>query len=1009
MNSPNRKTIPVDLAALRTRLETEQGQQYWRSLEELANTEEFQEFLQREFPQQASEWHDAVSRRRFLQLMGASLALAGLSACSRPPEEKIMPYVRAPEAIQVPGEPLYFATAMTLGGLALGVLAESQMGRPTKIEGNPQHPASRGATDVFAQASVLTLYDPDRSQAVAQEGRISTWQTFLSALGTALESQQLNSGKGLRVLTETVSSPTLAHQLQTLLEKFPSASWHQYEPISSDAVRAGAHMAFGEDVNTMWQLDKAEVILALGADFLSCHPGTLRYAHDFASKRRVRGEQKTMNRLYVVDSTPSATGAMADHRLPLRASEIAGFTWDLARELGVLTDQRPQSPEATSYTDWLKAVVQDLQQHRGASVVMAGHQQPPTVHALVHAINHALGNVGQTVVYTAPVVAQPVDHVASLRTLVQDMVDGRVEVLIILGGNPVYTAPADLDFVKHLARVKTSVHLSLYQDETSALCQWHVPETHYLESWGDARAYDGTVSLIQPLIAPLYQGKSAYELLAALMQQPEASGHELMRDYWQGQHQGADFASFWRTALHDGLIADTALPPKTVELRQELSTELTAPPAPVSGLELMFQPDPTIWDGRFANNGWLQELPKPLSKLTWDNAALLSPSTAEQLGLRNEEVVELHYQGRLMRAPVWILPGHADAAVTVHLGYGRWRSGRVGNGAGFNAYALRTSDTVWFGGGLELHKTGESYRLATTQHHHTMDGRAIILAAPLSTYLEHPHFVEAETKKPQTDETMYPLYEYSGYAWGMAIDLTTCIGCNACVIACQAENNIPIVGKNEVIRGREMHWIRIDRYYKGSLDNPEVYQQPVPCMHCEKAPCEVVCPVYATVHDDEGLNDMIYNRCVGTRYCSNNCPYKVRRFNFLQYADFHTTSLKLLRNPEVTVRSRGVMEKCTYCVQRINHARITAKLEDRPIRDGEIVTACQAACPTGTIIFGNLNDPHSQVSRLKREPLNYALLAELNTRPRTTYLAKLHHPNAALRRPQASQRENPHA
>jgi molybdopterin-containing oxidoreductase family iron-sulfur binding subunit len=769
-------------------------------------------------------------------------------------------------------------------------------------------------------------------------------------------------------------------------------------------------MAFGDDVNTVLHLDQAEVILALGADVLFCHPGTLRYAHDFASKRRVRGEQKTMNRLYAVDSTPSATGAMADHRLRMRASEIAGFTWALAAELGVLAQQSSQPPETTPYADWIKTVVQDLQHHRGTSVVVAGRQQPPAVHALVHAMNRALGNVGQTVTYTAPVVARPVDQVASLQDLVQDMAAGRVEVLIILGGNPVYTAPADIDFAKHLAEVKTSVHLSVYHDETSALCQWHVPETHYLESWGDARAYDGTVSLIQPLIAPLYQGKSAYELLAVLMQQAEVSGHELVKAYWQGQHQGDNFENFWRTALHDGLIADTALPPKQVALRRELSMELAASPAPVSGLEIMFQADPTIWDGRFANNGWLQELPKPLSKLTWDNAALLSPSTAERLGLRNAEVIELHYQGRSVRAPVWILPGHADAAVTVHLGYGRWRAGRVGNGAGFNAYALRTSDTLWFGGGLELRKTGASYRLATTQHHHTMDGRSIILAAPLTYYLEHPQFVEAEIKKPQTDETMYTLYEYPGYAWGMTIDLTTCIGCNACVIACQAENNIPVVGKDEVIRGREMHWIRIDRYYKGSLDNPEVYQQPVPCMHCEKAPCEVVCPVYATVHDDEGLNDMIYNRCVGTRYCSNNCPYKVRRFNFLQYADFHTTSLKLLRNPEVTVRSRGVMEKCTYCVQRINHARITAKLEDRPIRDGEIVTACQAACPTGTIIFGNLNDPHSQVSRLKREPLNYALLAELNTRPRTTYLAKLHHPHAALRpsQPQASQRENPH-
>ena len=999
MKIPSRKTIPLDLATIRTRLQEAHGQQYWRSLEEVANTAEFQEFLHREFPEQASEWHDSVSRRRFLQLMGASLALAGLGACSRQPEEKIMPYVRAPEPIMVPGQPLYFATTMTLGGMALGVLAESHMGRPTKIEGNPQHPASLGATDVFAQASVLTLYDPDRSQAVSHRGRISTWPAFLHALGTAMEAQRLKRGEGLRVLTETITSPTLAHELQRWLETFPAAKWHQYEPVTYDAVHAGARLAFDDDVNPVYQFDKADVILSLDADFLSCNPATLRYAHDFASKRRVRGEQRHMNRLYIVESTTSRAGAMADHRLPMRASEVAGFAWAVARELGVLADPDAPSLEATRAAQWIKAVVQDLQQHRGASLVVPGDHQPPLVHALAHAMNDALGNVGQTVIYTAPVVARPVDQLASLRELVQDMAADRVELLVIMGGNPVYTAPADVEFAAHLTNVEFCVHLGLYQDETSRLCHWHIPETHVLESWGDARAYDGTVSLMQPLIAPLYDGKSAYQLLAALMEEPERSDHEMVRAYWQNQYEGANFEHFWNTALHNGLIADTALPPKNVQLQQARLTELDAPPAPAPGLELIFQPDPTIWDGRFANNGWLQELPKPITKLTWDNAALLSSATAERLGLSNEEVVELRFQERAVRAPVWIMPGHADETVTVHLGYGRERTGRVGTGAGFNAYVLRTSDTFWFGNGLEIRKTGERYPLATTQLHHSMEGRSIVLAATLEHYLENPHFVADEIHQPQPDETMYPLYEYQGHAWGMVIDQSMCIGCNACVVACQSENNIPIVGKEQVRRGREMHWLRIDRYYKGTLDSPEVYHQPVLCMHCEKAPCEVVCPVYATVHNDEGLNDMIYNRCVGTRYCSNNCPYKVRRFNFFDYTPDDTPSLKMLRNPDVTVRSRGVMEKCTYCVQRIHFARIEAKLEDRPIRDGEIVTACQAACPTGTIIFGNINDPDSRVAKLKREPLNYGLLPELNTRPRTTYLAKLSHPNPALRTP----------
>jgi molybdopterin-containing oxidoreductase family iron-sulfur binding subunit len=1009
---PHQSTAPLDLGAIRARLQTAQGPEYWRSLEELADSQAFQEFVQREFPQQASEWHDAVSRRRFLQLMGASLALAGLAACSRQPDEKIVPYARAPREAIVPGQPLYFATTMTLGGLALGVLAKSAMGRPIKIEGNPHHPASLGATDTFAQAAVLTLYDPDRTQAVLHQGQISTWDAFLTALHMVLEEQRFKDGAGMRVLTETVTSPTLARQLRTLLSRFPAASWHQYEPVNNDTVHAGARLAFGKDITPLYHFEKAAVILAFEADFLACEPGTLRYAHDFAQQRRVYGTSTAMNRLYVVESNLSLTGAMADHRLPVRPSAVAESARAVARALGAIaqgnatTEQRVvplldlAPPGAETPTDWIRIVAEDLWQHRGASLVVAGRQQPPLVHALAHAMNEALGNVGNTVVYTAPAAAQPVDHLVSLRALVQDMTAGRVEMLVILGGNPVYTAPADMDVATALTKVPFKVHLGLYADETSARCHWHIPETHELESWGDARAYDGTVSLLQPLIAPLYKGKSMYELLAVLLGQPEQSGREIVREYWQSQHQGTDFDQFWRTALRNGLIAETAFPPQEVSLRTDWLTEAPTPLPAAPGLEVIFQPDPTMWDGRFANNGWLQELPKPITKLTWDNAALLSQATAQRLGLQNEAVVELRLQGRMVRAPVWIVPGHADEVVTVHLGYGRWRTGRVGSGTGFNAYALRTSDIFWLGQGLEIHPTGERHPLATTQQHHSMEGRHLVRAGTFQQYLEQPQFAQLMGEAPPPQETLYPPHPYESYAWGMAIDLSTCLGCNACVLACQAENNIPIVGKTEVRRGREMHWLRIDRYYRGAPHNPAVYHQPVLCMHCEHAPCEVVCPTYATVHSHEGLNDMVYNRCIGTRYCSNNCPYKVRRFNFLQYADYHTPSLQLLYNPEVTVRTRGVMEKCTYCVQRISAARIQAKLENRTIRDGEVVTACQAACPTGSIIFGNINDPSSRVANLKATPLNYGMLAELNTRPRTTYLAHLRNPNPQLRNEQ---------
>jgi molybdopterin-containing oxidoreductase family iron-sulfur binding subunit len=997
MREVDTKQESLDLAALRARLAGTRGREYWRSLEELAESESFQQLLEREFPEQASEWTDGVSRRRFLNLMAASLALAGLSSCVAPPTEKLVPYVRAPEEI-IPGRPLFFATAMPLAASATGVLVESHMGRPIKIEGNPNHPASLGATDTFAQASILSLYDPDRSQVVSNAGRISTWSSFLNVVALEMEREKATGGAGLRLLTESVTSPTLARQIQELLAQFPEARWHQYEPVGRENSRAGARLAFGEDVNAGYNLEAADVILSLDSDFLCTGPGCLRYARQFAKRRRVEGERAEMNRLYVVESTPSNTGMMADHRLPLRASEIEGVARAVAAQLGI--GAAGASPVAVP-AGWVEAVGRDLQVHRGRSLVVAGESQPPVVHALAHAMNQALGNAGRTVVYTDPVEANPVDQTESLADLTREMADGQVDFLVILGGNPVYQAPADLNFAHHLSKVRLRVHLSLYEDETSLQSHWHLPETHYLETWGDTRAFDGTVTIMQPLIEPLYGGKSALEVVSALAGQPGHSSHDMVRSYWESQSSGGDFEGFWRGSLHDGLVPGTALPTRRPFLRPDFEARLTeafldTQDTPEGGTEIVFRPDPTIFDGRFANNGWLQELPKPLTTLTWDNAALVSPAAAQRLGLQNEDVVELRHGGRALRAPVWIQPGQAEDTVTLHLGYGRERTGRVGARAGFNAYALRTAGAPWFAGGTEIRKTGERYPLARTQTHHAMEGRHLVRVGTLEEYRHEPHFAQHMVHEAPVGLTLYPGHQYEGYAWGMAIDLNACTGCGACVVACQAENNIPIVGKEEVQRGREMHWIRVDRYYAGDLDRPESYPQPVPCMHCENAPCEPVCPVAATVHSSEGLNDMVYNRCVGTRYCSNNCPYKVRRFNFFQYADIETPSLRLLRNPDVTVRSRGVMEKCTYCVQRINATRIEAKKEERQIRDGEVQTACQAACPTQAIVFGDINDPESQVTRLKADPRSYGLLTELNTKPRTTYLARLRNPNPEL-------------
>ena len=990
----------LDMASIRKRLQNARGQEYWRSLEELAGTDEFREFLRHEFPLLSSGWSDSLNRRGILKLMGASLVLAGMTACTQRPAEKIVPYVRAPEEI-VPGKPLFYATAMTLGGFGTGLLVESHLGRPTKIEGNPQHPASLGATDAFAQASILTLYDPDRSQVVTHNGRISSWVSFLASLNLERESQLGKKGTGLRILTETVTSPTLASQLQALLAEFPAAKWHQYEPVGRDNVYLGTKLAFGEPVNVVYDLEKADVIFTLDADILSSGPGHLRYARQWAARRQVRGGRGVMNRLYAVECTPSNTGALADHRW-MQGGEMESIARAVAERMGVQIASSGTLPVESRLID---ALARDLAEHRGSSIVVAGDSQPPAVHAIAHVMNAMLGNVGSTVHYTEPVEANPVEQLQSLRELANEMQRGVVDLLIILGGNPVYDAPADFNFAENLAKVKTRVHLGLFEDETSRLCHWHIPEAHYLEAWGDCRAFDGTASILQPPIAPLYEGKSAHELLASLSGKSGISSHDIVREFWKGKITAGNFEEFWQVTLHDGVVAHSALPAKSMILKTDWmnqgpvksQAELhTSPRPPAPGLDVVFRPDPALFDGRFANNGWLQELPRPLTKLTWDNAACISPATAERLNLKSREMVEIHLGGRSLRAPIWILPGQPNDSVLLHLGHGRSRAGKVGTGIGFNAYTLRTSGAIWRGRGAELKPSPGETPLATTQDHNSMEGRPLVRSGTITEYRNNPHFVHEKGEEPAYDMTLYPPVEYKGYSWGMAVNLNSCIGCNACVAACQSENNIPVVGKDQVQRGREMHWLRIDRYYQGDLDDPAIYFQPVMCQHCENAPCEPVCPVAATAHSSEGLNQMVYNRCVGTRYCSNNCPYKVRRFNFLQYTDWETESLKPLRNPDVTVRGRGVMEKCTFCVQRINAAKIQAELEDREVRDGEIVTACQQACPTRAIEFGNLNDSESRVAKLKAQPLNYSLLGDLNARPRATYLARLRNPNPAI-------------
>jgi molybdopterin-containing oxidoreductase family iron-sulfur binding subunit len=963
-----------------------QGRQYWNSIAELAATPDVLERLN------AAAAPDP-DRRRFLQLAAASMALAGLAACGPEVDPRNrQSYVDQPPGI-VPGRARYYATATSQQGYGSGVLIAHRMGRPIKVEGNPDHPASLGATSAIGQASILSLYDPYRAQALTRRGSIATWDGFATELLERRSQLLARKGANLALLTGAVTSPTLAAQIADLQASLPASRWFQWEAADRDAARAGTDMAFGRRVEAVPTFAAADVVVAVGSDFLDSAPGHLRFAREFASRRLAAERRERMSRLYALESTPTLAGAKADHRLILSPAEIESALRRLAGALGAGPGEWAHLDHPHSQA--LDAIAGELRRAQGRALVHVGITEEPVVHALAHSINQTTGAFGRTVRFIDPVVVTPEAAPASLADLTDAMVRGDVDTLLVIGAaNPAYSAPADLDFVGALARVPLSIYLGHYADETAAAVTWHVPEVHEYEAWSDVRAFDGTATILQPQIKTQADRRSAHELLALLAGEDRPDGREIVRSHWQESAKKAavgDFDSFWTDALRVGVVPGTAASTVRVAVRSDFAQSLTPSLSTEAGITVLFRPDPFLWDGRFADNGWLQEMGRPFTRLTWDNAALVSPRTADELRLSSGDIIEIGQGGRRMRAPVCVLPGQADRCVTLHLGFGRRVGAPVGQGVGFDVYALRTREGPWRATGASIHATGLRHALASVQSEAPADGRDLIHEGTLAQFLQRPQFLRGEAPA----QSLYADVPYDGIAWAMSINLNACIGCQACVAACQAENNSPVVGKTEVLRGREMHWLRIDRYYSGPAEDPKTVFQPVPCMQCEDAPCEVVCPVHATVHDSEGLNVMVYNRCVGTRFCSNNCPYKVRRFNFFDYTASNPRSPESW-NPEVTVRARGVMEKCTYCVQRTRAAMIDADRENRKVRDGEVVTACQQVCPTQAITFGDRNDPGSAVAKRKASPLDYVMLASLNTRPRTSYEALIRNPNPAM-------------
>ena len=931
-----------------------------------------------------------VDRRGALRLMASGVALA-LASCGRPPEE-VVPYVDMPERL-TPGVPLRFATALPLGGYARGVIVTSTEGRPIKVEGNPRHPASLGATDVFCEAAVLSLCDPDRLKVVRRGDEIATWSAFEAALLGQMEQERARHGAGLRILTNRVTSPTLLRQIDALLKALPEAKWHRYEPIDDDAPLAGAAQAFGRPLTALPRFADARVVLALDADPIGAGPGQIRFGHDLVRARQSHSAQEFL-RLYAVEPAWTLTGAAADHRVALHHALVRNLALAVAHELGAPSPDTPLPPDAARFA---RAAAADLKARAGQGLVVAGRRQPAEVHALCHWINAQLR---APIDYIAPVDPSSMSHNDSLRALADDIASHKVQTLVIIGANPAYDAPGDLHFADALAAVPFSVRLGSHDDETATRCTWRLPQSHPLESWSDLRAHEGTASIVQPLIRPLYDSRTAHQMLALVGGAAAGASLDQVRATWTPQ-AGGDLGGWWRRTLQDGVVANSAGKPVTPPSAKLPQVQPAGTP---NGLSLALAPDPSLWDGGEANNAWLQECPRPFEKQVWGNALHVSEIDARRLKLEDGDVVRVQANGRTIEAPVLVRAGQAADTLAATLGHGRTHAGAIGNGIGFDVYALRRSDAPsrWAVDGVTLAPAGRRQNLLLAQHHFRLDGEAEDLQ-PRLTLAELAQGKHAPNAPSANPPTLLPPESRDTYAWAMVIDTTACIGCNACVVACQAENNVPVVGPAEIAMGRDMHWLRVDTY--------EVHGRPgfspIPCMHCEHAPCEPVCPVAASIHDSEGLNVQVYNRCVGTRFCESNCPYKVRRFNFFGYADgaeyanLGAECVRAVFNPDVTVRGRGVMEKCTYCVQRISRARRAAEKENRAIRDGEVVTACEAACPTRAISFGDRNDPKAAIQAQRAAPHAYALLGDLGTRPRTTYVARLRNPNPDLGEAQA--------
>jgi molybdopterin-containing oxidoreductase family iron-sulfur binding subunit len=997
----------------------------WRSLDEFAGTPEFEAALEREFPQGAAEWHGGeLSRRNFLQLMGGSMALAGigLTGCRRP-EAYLVPFTQGAEWT-IPGKFLYYATSQPRRNGAMPLIATTSDGRPTKLEGNPLHPISNGATDAFAQASVLDLYDPNRSRAIKAEGKQSDAAALAAKLDEIRAASEANGGEGLAFLVERVDSPTRDRLLAQLRQKYPNLLWVEYEPLGSAEYDTAVAACFGAGTEVVPDFSAADKVLAVDDDFLNASFSGLEQVRGFTARRRISEPGQPMNRLYVAETRYTSTGGMADHRLRIKPSEAGPLLRALGKEIAALSGDGALSAAAEAFPEgqlsadpqWIVECAKDLAAAKGKSIVVVGKQQPAAVQALGFAINNALGAPGQTL--RGMRVERP--QALSVAELSAAMEAGRVKNLFILGGNPVYNAPADLRFGDLLAGVPVSVRLGIYEDETSAASKWHVPQAHYLESWSDARSADGTICAVQPMILPLWGGVNELEILNRLAGSPEPIGPQLVRDTFAQVANGGDLEAKWTEFLRNGFLTGTAWPEAALAFNAGGATTLASAyrPAPSGELEIAFTPSGTIDDGRYANNGWLQETPDFATKVTWDNAALVSPATAKALGLATGDVVELSADGRNIEAAALIAPGHADNALSIALGYGRVNISHVTDHVGFDAYPLRTTQCMAFARNASLKRTAKKHKFAETQTHQSMEGRDLVREATMERYAKDPTFAQTMGMDghipPNISLFTHPKLD-SPEQWGMTVDLSTCTGCNACVVACQAENNVPIVGKDQVSRGRNMAWIRMDRYFAGDENDPEMLSQAIMCQHCENAPCETVCPVNATVHSEDGLNLMAYNRCIGTRYCANNCPWKVRRFNFFDYNQRPldklyfgplakkgmAESVQMSKNPNVTVRMRGVMEKCTYCIQRIEEAKITRTVQAGPTDKSKVPfptvkSACQQACPSESIVFGNINDPRSRVAQLKKEPRNYEMLKYLNVSPRTTYLARIKNPNMAM-------------